>query len=320
LIDVRKSPDAPIRIVFAGTPEFAVPTLRRLHARGADLRLVLTQPDRPAGRGRKSAGSPVKRAAEALGLTVAQPSALRDPGLLSSFGAAPDVVVVVAYGQLFPGWMLAWPGVACINLHASLLPRWRGAAPIQYAILAGDAETGVSVMRMEAGLDRGPVYATAAVAVEPDESAGQLHERLAVLGADLLADVLPRIREGGLKPTPQDDSRASYAPKVGKSDARLDWELAADRLARQVRAYNPWPVAETRMADGRRLRVWRARALPAAAPGQPGTVIRAGPAGIDVATGDGLLRLEQVQPASSKVMDAGAYLAAHRLDGVRFER
>jgi methionyl-tRNA formyltransferase len=320
LTGTRKPPEAPIRIVFAGTPEFAVPTLRRLHADGAEISLVLTQPDRPAGRGRRSTESPVKQAAQALGLTVTQPSNLRDPDLLSSFGNAPDLVVVVAYGLLLPGWMLAWPRAACINLHASLLPRWRGAAPIQHAILAGDLETGVSVMRMEAGLDRGPVYASTSVAIEPAESAARLHERLALLGAELLADVLPRLLDGGLTPVPQDDSVASYAPKLGKSNAGLDWDLAADLLARQVRAYNPWPVAEARTVDGLRLRIWKARALRTTAPGPPGTVVATGPAGIDVATGAGVLRLEHVQPPSSKVMDASAYLAAHRLDGVRFAR
>jgi methionyl-tRNA formyltransferase len=214
--------------------------------------------------------------------------------------------------------MLAWPRIASINLHASLLPRWRGAAPIQHAILAGDAETGVSVMRMDAGLDRGPVYATAAVAIEPGVSAGQLHDRLADLAADLLEQVLPQICDGTLRPVPQDDALATLAPKIDKADAPLDWRLPAARLERQVRAYDPWPVAEACTEDGRRLRIWGAEALPETAAAEPGAVVATSAAGIDVATGDGVLRLQRIQPPSSVIMDAAAYLAAHRLDGARF--
>lgn len=310
----------PFRIAFAGTPEFAVPTLQRLHALGDELSLVLTQPDRPAGRGRKPAASPVKQAAAVLGLRIAQPAKLREPALLDEWGFTPDLVVVVAYGLLLPSWMLAWPRIASINLHASLLPRWRGAAPIQHAILAGDAETGVSVMRMEAGLDRGPIYATAAVPIEPRASAGRLHDRLAALGADLLGQVLPRICDGSLRAVPQDDAHATSAPKLRKSDAALDWRLPAARLERQVRAYDPWPVAEAHTDDGRRLRIWQAEALADDSGAEPGAIVAASAAGIDVATGDGVLRLQRIQAPSSIIMEAAAYLAAHRLDGVRFTR
>jgi methionyl-tRNA formyltransferase len=307
---------APIRIAFAGTPAFAVPTLTRLHASGADIGLVLTQPDRPRGRGRKLAPSAVKRAALSLGCRCEQPESLSDPGLEAQWRFDADVLVVVAYGLLLPQWMLDWPRVACVNLHASLLPRWRGAAPVQHAILAGDDATGISVMRIVAGLDRGPVYASSAIAIGARETSGELEERLAILGADLLAMSLPTICDGRLRPKLQDESRATYAPKIAKAAARLDWHLPAEQLERQVRAFNPWPVAETRTGDGGRLRIWRAHALSGADESAPGTVLSASAEGIDVATGRGILRLTIVQAPSSRAMDAGAYLAAHRLDGV----
>ena len=307
-----------LRIVFAGTPDFAVPTLERLHARGCAIDLVLTQPDRPSGRGRKPAASPVKQAAKTLGLDIAQPERLTDSRLLEQWGAAPDLVVVVAYGLLLPAWMLRWPRLVCLNLHASLLPRWRGAAPIQHAILADDAQTGVCVMRMETGLDRGPVYAASRVAIAPRESAGDLHDRLAVLGADLLDEVLPRICDASLMPKPQDDALATFAPKIAKGDAVLDWRQSAARLERQVRAYDPWPVAEARAAGGLRLRIWEAEAVGGDPGGAPGTVIVATAAGIEIAAADGRLRVLRLQAPGAKVMDAAAYLAAHRIDGVRF--
>ena len=307
-----------IRIAFAGTPAFAVPTLERLHAAGAHVGLVLSQPDRPAGRGQKSAAPPVKVAALARGLHCEQPADLRDPTLLARFDFVPDVLVVVAYGLLLPKSMLDWPRVAAVNVHASLLPRWRGAAPIQHALLAGDAETGISVTRMEAGLDRGPVYATRALEIRSRDTAADLHDRLAPLGADLLVELLPRILAGSLEPAQQDESRASYAPKIEKAAAALDWTEEARALERRVRAFNPWPVAEARTDDGRRLRIWQAEVVAAAASAPPGTVVAAGPKGIDVATSRDVLRLEIVQPPGAKPMSAAAYLAAHRLDGARF--
>jgi methionyl-tRNA formyltransferase len=308
----------PFPVAFAGTPAFAVPTLERLSAIGADVRLVLTQPDRPAGRGRRTVASPVREAAARLGLDCAQPDRLRDPALLDQWHVGVDLLIVVAYGLLLPAWMLAWPRVACVNLHASLLPRWRGAAPIQHAILAGDRDTGISVMRMDAGLDSGPVYASAGLSIEADETSGQLHDRLAALAADLLAEHIDAIREQRLTPVPQDDRLASYAPKLDKSAAPLDWRLPATQLERRVRAFNPWPVAEAHTTDGRRLRIWAARAVPGIVDAAPGTVLAAGAAGIDVATAEQILRLEIVQPPSGKAMPAAAYLAAHPLDGTDF--
>jgi methionyl-tRNA formyltransferase len=307
------------RIVFAGTPDFAVPSLRALVATGATVPLVLTQPDRPAGRGRKLTASPVKQAALELGLPLAQPVTLRDPAAVPTLAARPDLMVVIAYGLLLPAALLAWPRLGCINLHASLLPRWRGAAPIQRAILAGDAETGVSVMQMDAGLDTGPVHRMRAVPIGEDETAGSLHDRLAALSAETLVAVLPSLLEATSAPTPQRNDLAVVAPKIAKAEAVLHWAEPAAQLARQVRAFNPWPVAEATLNDGRRLRVFDATALAASAGGAaPGSIVAAGRAGIDVATGDGVLRLARIQPPSGRAMDVEAYLAAHSLDGAAF--
>ncbi|HEY7672408.1 MAG TPA: methionyl-tRNA formyltransferase [Gammaproteobacteria bacterium] len=306
-----------IRIAFAGTPAFAVPALERLSAL-AEVGLVLTQPDRPRGRGRRTEPSAVKRAAQALRLRCEQPPALHDPDLLKQWQFVPDLLVVIAYGLLLPDWMLAWPRRACVNLHASLLPRWRGAAPIQHALLAGDRETGVSLMRIERALDRGPVYAMARTAIGATETAGELHDRLALVAADLIETHLRDVAGGRLHAEPQDDARATYAPKISKSSAVLDWRKPALELERQVRAFNPWPVAESALTDGRRLRIHRARAVEGDARAAPGTISGSSAHGIDVVTGRGLLRLEIVQPDGAKVMDAAAYLAAHRVDGLAF--
>lgn len=282
--------------------------------------LVLTQPDRPAGRGRRLAAPPVKQAADALGVAVAQPATLpKQPDAAAWLPASPpDLMIVVAYGLLLPPWLLSWPRLGCVNVHASLLPRWRGAAPIQHAILEGDAQTGVSLMRMEAGLDTGPVYATRSTAIAPDETGGSLHDRLAPLGAALLAEMLPRLLAGDLEPIRQDDSRSTYAPKIDKADARLDWRRPAVALERVVRAFDPWPVAFAELSDGRRLRIFAATAHESSAAADPGTIVSTGRGGIDVMTGNGVLTLHRIQPPSSRVMDVDAYLAAHGLEGVCF--
>jgi methionyl-tRNA formyltransferase len=309
---------ASARIAFAGTPEFAVPSLDALLATGADVPVVLTQPDKPAGRGRRVAASPVKHAAERHGLRIEQPATLRSEAALASLGARPDLLVVIAYGLLLPPAMLAWPRLGCVNLHASLLPRWRGASPIQHALLARDAETGISVMRMDAGLDTGPVFLERATPIGARETAGELHDRLADLAAQTLTSTLPRLLDESLEPRPQQESLATIAPKIAKADALLDWRRSALDLDARVRAFDPWPVAEARVDDGRRLRVWSALPLGAQAREPPGTILAAGRHGVDVATGSGVLRLTRVQPPSGRVMDAGAYLAAHSLDGAAF--
>jgi methionyl-tRNA formyltransferase len=308
----------PARIAFAGTPEFAAPALEALVAAGVDVPLVLTQPDRPAGRGRRVAASPIKRAAQRHGLRVVQPATLRSADARASLGESPDLLIVIAYGLLLPASVLEWPRLGCVNLHASLLPRWRGAAPIQHALLARDAETGISVMRMDAGLDTGPVYLRRSIAIGARETGGELHDRLAALAAQTLAASLPALLEGRLEPRPQQPSDATTAPKIAKADALLDWRQSALDLDARVRAFDPWPVAETRLDDARRLRVWSSLPLERDARAEPGTILAASRDGIDVATGAGVLRLLRVQPPSGRVMEASAYLAAHSLDGSSF--
>jgi methionyl-tRNA formyltransferase len=276
----------------------------------------LTQPDRRAGRGRRLTASPIKEVALSLGLPLVQPESLRG-STEPPPGDRPDVMIVIAYGLVLPRRWLEWPLLGCINLHASILPRWRGAAPIQRAVLAGDAETGISVMQMDTGLDTGPVHLTRSTPIGARETAGALHDRLAVLAAEALREALPRVLAGTSQPEPQREALATLAPKIAKSEARLDWREAAVALERRVRAFDPWPVAEAHLSDGRRLRVFEAEAV--AAPSAPaGTIVAARRSGIDVATGDGVLRLLKVQPPSGRVMDAEAYLAAHPLVGVQF--
>jgi methionyl-tRNA formyltransferase len=294
----------PLRILFAGTPEFALPALDALAASEHVLLGVLTQPDRAAGRGLRSQASPVKERALELSLPVLQPESLRDEGVRAALASkSADVFVVVAYGLILPTEVLAMPRFGCVNVHASLLPRWRGASPIQHAILGGDGETGVSIMRMEAGLDTGPVYLRRATAIGAHENAGALHDRLAVLGAHALLAALPDIADGTLSAEPQDAAHATYAKRIDKRDALIDWSRSALELERRVRAFNPWPVCETRCA-GETLRIWEAIAMPetiaasvsaASSHAVPGIVLTAGAAGIDVATGDGVLRLLRVQ-------------------------
>jgi methionyl-tRNA formyltransferase len=285
-----------LRLVFAGTPEFALPCLRACIDAPVDVVAVYTQPDRPAGRGRQLLASPVKLEALAAGLPVEQPETLRDVDArrrLRRYGA--DLLVVVAYGLILPRRVLALPRLGCWNVHASLLPRWRGAAPIQRAILAGDSETGVDLMRMEAGLDTGPILLERRTPIAADETGGSLHDRLAALGADVLAEGLSRIAQGAsLRPEPQEETGITYAHKIDKAEARLDWNEAAIALERKVRAFNPWPIAEA-VIQGERLRIWSAQALATRTDAAPGTVLEGARDALDVATADGVLRITDVQ-------------------------
>jgi len=307
---------APLKIIFAGTPGFSVATLKALLDAKQDVRAVYTQPDRPAGRGRKLTASPVKETARANALPVFQPPTLRDEEAVEILrGHDADLMVVVAYGLLLPQVVLAAPRLGCINVHASLLPRWRGAAPIQRSILTGDSKSGVTIMGMEAGLDTGPMFLKKAIPLERDETGGSLHDKLAELGASALMEALPGIADGSLIPEPQDDSLATYAKKLTKDEARIDWARSAVELGRMIRAFAPWPVAQTSVRETV-LRLWGCE-LPGGNTGkaEPGRVLCEGKDGIDVATGDGLLRITQLQPPGKRPMPAADFLNAHSLEG-----
>jgi methionyl-tRNA formyltransferase len=302
---------SPLRLVFAGTPEFAVPGLRACVDSGADVVAVYTQPDRPAGRGRKLSPSPVKQAALAAGIPVEQPASLKTSAAQQRLrDYTPDLMVVIAYGLILPRAVLALPQLGCWNVHASQLPRWRGAAPIERALLAGDAETGVCLMQMDAGLDTGPVLLRETVAIHDDDTGSSLHDRLAAAGARTLADGLRHVFTATpLVATPQAANGAVYARKLDKAEARLDFTQPAPGLERKIRAFNPWPVAEAELA-GERVRVWAAQAVPAGRTGQPGSILAAGKHGIDVACGEGTLRILKLQRAGGRVISAVDYLNA----------
>lgn len=291
-----------LRLVFAGTPEFAAVHLQALISAGYPIAAVYTQPDRPAGRGQKLAMSPVKQLALAHGIPVEQPPTLRDPAAQATLAALePDLLVVVAYGLILPQAVLDIPRLGCINSHASLLPRWRGAAPIQRALEAGDAESGVTVMRMEAGLDTGPMLSKVTTALGAEDTGGSLHDRLAALGAAAVVEALPGLADGSLVGEVQDDDLATYAHKLNKDEARLDWERPAVELERRIRAFDPWPLCHTALA-GEPLKVWAAELAAELADGQgiPGMVLDADRSGLLVACGEGALRLTRLQLPGGK--------------------
>ena len=295
-----------LRLIFAGTPDFAAEALHALIQSPHEIVAVYTQPDRPAGRGQKLTPSPVKQLALQHQLTVLQPVSLKTAEATAQLRALDaDVMVVAAYGLILPPEVLEIPRYGCLNIHASLLPRWRGAAPIQRAILAGDSETGITIMQMDKGLDTGAMLLKLTCPITGKDTAASLHDRLASLGAEAIITALDQLPT--LTATPQDDREATYAAKLTKQEAVIDWCRPAEELDRQIRAFNPWPVAQT-CVNGQTLRIWSAQSLTDKANASPGTVIGCDKQGIDIACGEGVLRLTRLQPAGSKPMDVAAFL------------
>ena len=304
-------PGAPLRIIFAGTPEFAALHLQALIDSEHQLTTVYTQPDRPAGRGKKLQASPVKKVAEAAGLTLCQPTSLKDAEVQKELAAmAADLLIVVAYGLILPQAILDATRLGCLNVHASLLPRWRGAAPIQRAIEAGDNTTGITIMQMDAGLDTGAMLATLSCPIGEATTAATLHDTLAGLGPPLLLDVLGDIHARQSSAQQQDDSQATYAHKMSKAEAEIDWTLTAKELDRRIRAFNPFPVCFSTL-DQQRVRIWQAHPLDnGASAAAPGTILAAGEEGILVSCGDGQLAIESLQLPGGKALTAAQVLSA----------
>ncbi|MBX3621515.1 MAG: methionyl-tRNA formyltransferase [Rhizobacter sp.] len=303
-----------MRLVFAGTPEFAAVALARLHAAGFDIPLVLTQPDRPAGRGMKLTPSPVKSFALAHGMTVTQPRSLKLDGKHPDdataardalLAARPNVMVVAAYGLILPRWVLDLPAQGCLNIHASLLPRWRGAAPIHRAIEAGDTRTGITIMQMDEGLDTGDMLLAEAMAITPTDTTATLHDRLATLGGRLIVEALELAACGGLTPLPQPAEGVTYAHKIEKAEAALDWHEPAVTLERRIRAFDPFPGAAAQI-DGESIKVWKAKV--AAGSGAPGAVLAITDEGIVTACGEGALLLSELQRPGGKRLAARQFL------------
>ena len=295
-----------MKLIFAGTPDFAALALRSLIAAKHEVVLVLTQPDRPSGRGMQMRHSPVKEVALTSGIEVFQPHSLRDPYSQEKIRAcAAEAMIVAAYGLILPQTVLDMPRWGCLNIHASLLPRWRGAAPIQRSILAGDRETGVCIMQMEAGLDTGPILLAESLAIAADDTAGSLHDKLANLGAQMIVNTLDRLP---LNAKPQPDPGACYAAKIEKSEAALDWRLSAAQLEKQIRAFNPFPGAVSDL-DGRAIKIWQAKCITAS--GTPGQVVAVDGSGIVVACGKGGLRLSELQKAGGKRLPVAQFLAGN---------
>ncbi len=317
-----------MKIIFAGTPEFAAVALRALHDAGFEIPLVLTQPDRPAGRGMQLQASAVKQCALSYGMPVAQPVSLRLDGKHADIAreaqallrATPhDLMVVAAYGLILPRWMLDVPRFGCINIHASLLPRWRGAAPIHRAIEAGDTETGVTIMQMDEGLDTGPMLAMERLPIAADDTTGSLHDKLAELGGRLIVETIRRLDQGGaLSATPQPESGVTYAAKIAKEEAALDFSQAAHALACKIRAFNPFPGA-TGNFNGVPLKIWRAEAAESLVLSPPGTVLAAdAQSGIEIRCGEGMLRLLELQKPGGKRLPASEFLKGFAMEGGRF--
>ncbi len=306
-----------LNIVFAGTPEFAVPSLSVLVEKGYAVRAVYTQPDRPSGRGQKLTQSPVKTFALAHQIPVYQPKTLKSPEAQAVLAdLKPDLVIVAAYGLILPETVLKIPRWGCINVHASLLPRWRGASPIQHAILAGDQETGITIMQMDVGLDTGDILYQASCPIEREDTAQSLHDRLAKLGGEALLSTLEQLLAGQIKAAPQIDAEANYAHKISKQDGAIDWTQSAVLLARKIRAFTPWPTSYTSLSkhSGLVIRVCQAEVIEQPVPSNraPGTILQANKMGIDVATGDQILRLTRLQLPGGKSLTVREILNAHQ--------
>lgn len=301
-----------LRIIFAGTPDFAARHLDALLSSGHQVVGVFTQPDRPAGRGKKLMPSPVKMLAEQQGLPVFQPVSLRpqeNQQLISDLNA--DVMVVVAYGLILPKAVLDMPRLGCINVHGSLLPRWRGAAPIQRSLWAGDSETGVTIMQMDVGLDTGDMLYKLSCPITSEDTSATLYDKLAELGPQGLIETLQQLAEGKTQPEVQDESLVTYAEKLSKEEAQLDWSLSASQLERCIRAFNPWPMSWITI-DDQPVKIWKASVIEGQSNAEPGTIIEANKQGIQVATTDGILNLESLQPAGKKAMNAQDLLNSRR--------
>jgi len=307
-----------IRTVFMGTPEFALATLEGLLDFGLNLVGVYTQPDRPSGRGKKLSPPPVKLLAEARGLKVFQPQKLRAPEVVGELQSlAPDLIVVVAYGQILPKSVLDIPKYGCINVHASLLPAYRGAAPINKVIIDGKTETGITTMLMDVGLDTGDMLVKKATAIGPFETAGELHDRLALLGRETIEETLRQLCAGTLRPEKQDDALSCYAPMLKKEDGRIDWHRSAEEIHNQVRGLEPWPGGYTYL-DGEVLKI--ADTAPEEGVGEPGTVVSADPDGVRVACGGGVLKIGELQLPGKKRLPAGEFLRGRTIRcGTRLE-
>jgi methionyl-tRNA formyltransferase len=303
-----------MRIVFMGTPEFAVPSLAALLRSDHSVVGVVTQPDRPKGRGQELAASPINQLAQQHEIPVLQPLKMKDPRFLEALSAwKPDLIVVAAFGRILPKAVLDLPPRGCINVHASLLPKYRGAGPIQWAIIRGEQETGITTMLMDEGMDTGAILLQEALPIAPEDTAGTLSAKLAEVGGRLLIDTLARLEQGALRPKPQDHGRATMAPLLKKEDGLLDWSLPALELAGRVRGLSPWPGAHTYLGE-ERWAIWKASVHdPSPAGEAPGTIIDASQEGLLVATGAGLLRVTEFQPANSRRMSVAQYLAGHKL-------
>lgn len=301
-----------MRVIFAGTPEFSVPALEALIDAGHEVVAVYTQPDRQSGRGRKTRPSPVKLCALKHGLVIEQPATLKD-GAERMKGFSADVMVVVAYGVILPAEILQIPRYGCLNIHASLLPRWRGAAPIQRAIEAGDTESGITIMQMDAGLDTGEILATYTVAIKPSDIAESLHDRLAVTGALAITDVLANLFYYQDNRTPQQNERATYAKKISRDEANIDWTENCSLLARRIRAFNPWPGSQT-WYKGIKLQVWQAECSNEVHQSEPGVILSADRSGIRVACGSGILQIQKLQRPGGKPLQVADFLNGMSLE------